>query len=235
MAGVLTATLARSARHSLGVTGLALLVAGAVAFLPLGPTDSAASSQRGEQLAAATSIEAMRSVFTTSAEAAAESDLNPTPNASPTETAVVPAAFAAVAPPALEGGVGPGLPSATPAELVGQALVASALQQATPSATAARTAAPTTASSQARSNISLPGIEEALAQSPWPRELWPTVERIIVCESSGNPGAVSPAGYQGLMQVAPWLHGAVPADPVAQLSQAYDVYLKQGWGAWGCY
>jgi hypothetical protein len=61
------------------------------------------------------------------------------------------------------------------------------------------------------------------------------VERIVMCESSGNPAAYNPAGYVGLMQVDPRLHGPVPADPVAQLAQGYEVYLKQGWGAWGCY
>lgn len=79
------------------------------------------------------------------------------------------------------------------------------------------------------------GVEQWLAASAWPASTWPTVLRIIACESGGNPGAVSPSGYVGLMQVAPWFHGTVPADPVAQLNQAYQVFLKQGWGAWSCY
>ncbi len=224
MAGVLTAALARGARHSLGVTGLALLVAGAVAFLPLSPTGSAAGSRDDSTLAAATSIEAMRNVFATAAEAAA--DAEPTPAVS---------TLAAVAPPTLEESAGPGaIPTSTAIETVGQAIISSALQQAT--AAAARTPEPApVATAVARAAVSLPSIEAALAESPWPRELWPTVERIILCESSGNPGAVSPSGYMGLMQVAPWLHGAVPADAVGQLTQAYGVYLRQGWGAWGCY
>jgi soluble lytic murein transglycosylase-like protein len=74
-----------------------------------------------------------------------------------------------------------------------------------------------------------------LAASQWPSQYHAVVARIIQCESSGNPGAVSSAGYVGLMQIAPWFHGSVPSDPVAQLNQAYEVYLKQGWGAWGCY
>jgi hypothetical protein len=56
-----------------------------------------------------------------------------------------------------------------------------------------------------------------------------------MCESSGNTAAYGPGGYVGLMQVDPSLHGAVPADAVGQLAQGYEVYLKQGWGAWGCY
>lgn len=218
--------LARSVRHSLGITGIALLVAGGVAFLPLGSTGGSAN-QTDTSLAAATSIEAMRSVFVAAAEASAG-----TPPADP---AVTPssAALAALAPPTLE------LPSltdspATPAEAA-QAIISSALQQATATPVSTQATAVPVATAAVRTSVSIPAIEEILAQSPWPRELWPTVERIIICESSGNPGAVSPAGYVGLMQVAPWLHGTVPADPVAQLAQAYGVYLRQGWGAWGCY
>ncbi|MGE0227858.1 MAG: transglycosylase family protein [Dehalococcoidia bacterium] len=75
-------------------------------------------------------------------------------------------------------------------------------------------------------------IQGAAAAAGWPSELLPKVERVVMCESSGRTTAVSPAGYVGLMQVAPWLHGTVPADAVGQLAQAYDVYLRQGWGAW---
>jgi hypothetical protein len=49
----------------------------------------------------------------------------------------------------------------------------------------------------------LPAVESWLAQSPWPPEMWPTVERVMMCESSGNPAAVGPGGYVGLMQVDP--------------------------------
>ncbi len=78
-------------------------------------------------------------------------------------------------------------------------------------------------------------LKAALAASPWPVATWPTVERIIQCESGGNPNAIGPGGHRGLMQVDPRLHGPVPADPAGQLKQAYDVYKKQGWGAWACY
>ena len=75
-------------------------------------------------------------------------------------------------------------------------------------------------------------IQQAAAAAGWPAELLAKVERVVMCESSGRTTAVSPAGYVGLMQVAPWLHGPVPADAVGQLAQAYAVYLRQGWGAW---
>jgi len=87
--------------------------------------------------------------------------------------------------------------------------------------------------------VSAPSSGGSLSQwvdsSNWPSGLHGTVERVAMCESSGNPGAVGGGLYQGLMQVNPNYHGAVPSDPVAQLNQAYEVYLKQGWGAWSCY
>jgi len=75
-------------------------------------------------------------------------------------------------------------------------------------------------------------IQQAAAAAGWPAGLLAKVERVVLCESSGRTTAVSPAGYVGLMQVAPWLHGPVPADAVGQLAQAYGVYLRQGWCAW---
>ena len=78
-------------------------------------------------------------------------------------------------------------------------------------------------------------LKAALAASPWPVSTWPTVERIIQCESSGNTNATGPLGHRGLLQVDPKLHGPVPADAAGQLAQGYEVYKKQGWGAWSCY
>jgi LysM repeat protein len=83
--------------------------------------------------------------------------------------------------------------------------------------------------------LSPASFRAALAASPWPVDTWPTVERIVKCESSFNTGAVGPLGHRGLMQVDPKLHGPVPSDPVGQLTQGYEVYKKQGWGAWECY
>lgn len=75
-------------------------------------------------------------------------------------------------------------------------------------------------------------LQQAAIAAGWPAHLAAWVERTALCESSGRTTAVSPAGYRGLMQVAPWLHGPVPADAVGQLAQAYEVYQKQGAGAW---
>lgn len=75
-------------------------------------------------------------------------------------------------------------------------------------------------------------IQQAAAAAGWPGNQLAKVERVVMCESGGRTDAVAPAGYVGLMQVAPWLHGPVPADAVGQLAQAYQVYLQQGWGAW---
>jgi hypothetical protein len=83
--------------------------------------------------------------------------------------------------------------------------------------------------------LSPAALDQALAASPWPKELWPTVKRIVQCESGGNTAAVGPLGHRGLMQVDPKLHGPVPDDAVGQLTQGYNVYLKQGWKAWSCY
>ncbi len=75
-------------------------------------------------------------------------------------------------------------------------------------------------------------IQAAAATAGWPDNLLAKVERVVMCESGGRTTAVAPAGYVGLMQVAPWLHGPVPPDAVGQLAQAYRVYLREGWGAW---
>jgi len=94
---------------------------------------------------------------------------------------------------------------------------------------------PTRATASTGQILTPAALDEALAASPWPRDLWPTVKRIVQCESSGNTAAVGPLGHRGLMQVDPTLHGPVPDDAVGQLTQGYEVYLKQGWGAGACY
>lgn len=119
--------------------------------------------------------------------------------------------------------------AAAEANATASAQRAAALTQATP---APRTptvapAAPQTAQAAATSDI-----QAAAAAAGWPADQLAKVERVAFCESSGKTTAVSSAGYVGLMQVAPWLHGPVPADAVGQLAQAYGVYLLQGWGAW---
>jgi soluble lytic murein transglycosylase-like protein len=102
-----------------------------------------------------------------------------------------------------------------------------------PSATASP--APTRVASGSSIVLTPASFKAALAASPWPVNTWPTVERIVRCESSFNTGAVGPLAHRGLMQVDPNLHGPVPSDPVGQLTQGYEVYKKQGWGAWECY
>lgn len=77
-------------------------------------------------------------------------------------------------------------------------------------------------------------LEQAIAASDWPASLWGAVESVVMCESRGQTGAVSPGGHLGLLQVDPSLHGPVPADAVGQLNDGYDVYLEQGWAAWEC-
>lgn len=126
------------------------------------------------------------------------------------------------------------------AELAQSTVVRQQRQQSTPQAVP-----PTTSTAPAAVPAQAPvysggvyendALRDALAASPWPQELWSTVERVIQCESSGNAGAVGPLGHRGLMQVDPDLHGAVPGDAVGQLAQGYDVYKQQGWGAWECY
>jgi len=77
-------------------------------------------------------------------------------------------------------------------------------------------------------------LRDAALAAGWPAALIPGVERRVACESGGYTTAVGPLGHQGLMQVAPWYHGAVPSDAVGQLAQAYRVYQQQGWAAWEC-
>lgn len=81
----------------------------------------------------------------------------------------------------------------------------------------------------------LSSLDAWIAASQWPSNTWTTVKRIVMCESGGNPNIISPTGYVGLMQVAPWYHGYPPSDPVGQLNQGYEIWKKQGWGAWECY
>jgi hypothetical protein len=104
---------------------------------------------------------------------------------------------------------------------------AAAANAASAQRSSALTQAPPVATPAAASDL-----QAAAAAAGWPSELLAKVERVAMCESSGSTTALSPAGYVGLMQVAPWLHGPVPADAVGQFAQAYRVYQLQGWGAW---
>jgi hypothetical protein len=70
---------------------------------------------------------------------------------------------------------------------------------------------------------------------------WPTVDRVMYGESRCQPGAVSPAGARGLMQIMPmWADdcGGTRADlfsPSFNLACARHVLRVQGWTAWDVY
>ena len=52
-------------------------------------------------------------------------------------------------------------------------------------------------------------------------------ERIVWCESRGNPNARNSSGAVGLFQI---LGGSV--DPVANVARAYEMYRARGWQPW---
>lgn len=71
----------------------------------------------------------------------------------------------------------------------------------------------------------------------WPVSQWPTLSRILWCESRCNPAARNRSGADGLMQVlAHWFSaGENPFDPATNLGVALRVWHAQGWRAWSCY
>ena len=70
----------------------------------------------------------------------------------------------------------------------------------------------------------------------WAPDEWPTVDRVMWCESRCNPAAYNRSGASGLMQVMPmhW-RGRDPFDPATNLTMALEVHNRQGWRAWSCY
>jgi hypothetical protein len=67
-------------------------------------------------------------------------------------------------------------------------------------------------------------------------EQWPTVDRLMWCESNCQPKAYNRSGASGLMQIMPMHHhGRDPFDPATNLVMAHEVYERQGWRAWSCY
>jgi len=52
-------------------------------------------------------------------------------------------------------------------------------------------------------------------------------ERIVWCESRGNPNARNSSGAAGLFQI---LGGSL--DPVANVARAYEMYRARGWQPW---
>jgi soluble lytic murein transglycosylase-like protein len=256
----MTAGLAHFARHRLVIAGLAVLVAALVAFLPVGLGREAGQSPSTPLLAASAlgNVSALQRLSALSGSLSAPDSTSPASlfaNAAGTgpttealsQAANIPSPTPTTAPPQLSSSADAPVAteirrdalSAVPS--VATATVVATLPPATAAATATPVATQQIAPIQAAiepartSPATVSSLDATLAASPWPAELWPTVKRVIQCESSGNPAAVGPGGYVGLMQVSPRLHGPVPADPVGQLTQAYDVYLREGWGAWGCY
>ena len=63
-----------------------------------------------------------------------------------------------------------------------------------------------------------------VARHPWDVGV---AERIVWCESRGNPNARNSSGAAGLFQI---LGG--PMDPVANVARAYDMYRTRGWQPW---
>jgi len=60
------------------------------------------------------------------------------------------------------------------------------------------------------------------------------IASIAMAESGGNPGATGAAGEVGLTQINPnaWGFAASARDPQQAFNDAYQVFKKQGWGAW---
>jgi Lysozyme like domain len=60
------------------------------------------------------------------------------------------------------------------------------------------------------------------------------IASIAMAESGGDPGATGKAGEVGLTQINPnaWSFAASARDPQQAFNDAYQVFKKQGWGAW---
>ena len=60
------------------------------------------------------------------------------------------------------------------------------------------------------------------------------IASIAMAESGGDPGATGKAGEVGLTQINPnaWSFAASARDPQQAFNDAFQVYQKQGWGAW---
>jgi len=70
----------------------------------------------------------------------------------------------------------------------------------------------------------------------WADEQWPTVARIMACESGCDPGAHNRSGASGLLQIMPgWWAGRDPYDPTTNLTMGLEVFRAQGWHAWSCH
>lgn len=76
-----------------------------------------------------------------------------------------------------------------------------------------------------------------LSQYNWPVE---QAERVLMCESSGDPSAVSPDGQNiglfqiNLVHIGKLRGGESLLDPVVNVRIAYQIWADQGWGPWSC-
>lgn len=134
----------------------------------------------------------------------------------------------------------------TQRELRAQAYIA-AVHQATTTTTT--TTPPTTVGTlpandpPRQSSATLPSndLEALICSYPWDCA---TALRVAQCESTMNPGAVSPGGDVGLMQINPVHRGRVAAmgyqwddlfDPRVNLEVAWSIYAERGnWSPWSC-
>jgi hypothetical protein len=78
--------------------------------------------------------------------------------------------------------------------------------------------------------------EQTALDAGWTLEQWPTVDRVMWCESKCEPDAYNRSGASGLMQVLRrWFAaGEDPFDPATNLAVALRVWHAQGWRAWSC-
>lgn len=122
--------------------------------------------------------------------------------------------------------------------LVGIVLtIAAALSATQPAVRVAETIGPTTVTTAAlKPTGRCAEWEQPALDAGWSLEQWPTLDRVIWCESRCDPAAHNPSGAAGLLQIMPmhW-HGRDPYDPATNLAIGFEVLERQGWRAWSCY
>ena len=98
-------------------------------------------------------------------------------------------------------------------------------EEARKAADAARAARVARAARPAPSSSGPVDWKAIVARYPWDVGV---AERIVWCESRGNPNARNGSGATGLFQI---LGGSL--DPVANVARAYEMYRARGWQPWG--
>jgi hypothetical protein len=78
--------------------------------------------------------------------------------------------------------------------------------------------------------------EQTALDAGWTLAQWPTVDRVMWCESKCEPDAYNRSSASGLMQLLRrWFApGQDPFDPATNLAVALEVWHAQGWRAWSC-